>query len=54
MFYAILILVVYFVPSIVGYSNKKKNSQAILVLNFFLGWTIIGWIVALIWATTKE
>ena len=51
---AILILVIYFVPSIVGYSNKKKNKSAILTLNFFLGWTLIGWIIALTWATMKD
>lgn len=51
---AILILVIYFIPAITGYASKKKNKQAILVLNFFLGWSIIGWIIALVWATTKD
>ena len=45
-------LFVYFVPSIVG--RNKKNSAAILVLNFLLGWTIFGWIGALIWALCEE
>ena len=48
----ILFLLIYFIPSIVGY--KKNNAGAILALNLFLGWTLIGWIVALIWATTKD
>lgn len=43
---------VYFLPSVVG--KDKKNSQAILVLNAFLGWTLIGWVVSLVWATTKD
>lgn len=42
----------YFLPSVVG--EKKRNARAILVLNIFLGWTVIGWIVALIWAVTVE
>jgi uncharacterized membrane protein YccC len=42
----------YFVPSIIG--RNKRNAQAILVLNVLAGWTVIGWIVALIWALTKE
>ena len=44
----VLIIVVYFLPTIVCYS-KPNNSGAIL-LNIFLGWTFIGWLAALIWA----
>jgi predicted membrane channel-forming protein YqfA (hemolysin III family) len=50
----IAILIFYFLPAIMAYSNKKKNAQAITVLNVFLGWIIIGWIVALIWACMKD
>ena len=42
----------YFVPSIVG--RHKANATAILVLNIFLGWTFVGWVVALVWAFTKD
>ena len=42
----------YFVPSIVGW--KKKNRQAIFILNFCLGWTFLGWVIALVWACTKD
>lgn len=54
-FVAFLILIsipLYFLPSIVGF--KKKNHLSILLLNIFLGWSIIGWIVALVWATAAE
>lgn len=51
---AIIILIIYFIPTITAYAAKKKNKQAILVLNFFLGWSIIGWIISLVWATTKD
>lgn len=43
---------IYFLPTIVGWN--KRNSDAILVLNIFLGWTFIGWVVALVWALTKD
>lgn len=36
----------YFLPSIIG--RRKRDFAAILVLNLFLGWTFIGWIVALV------
>jgi len=45
-------LVLYFLPSFIGHS--KKNSNAICVLNIFTGWTVIGWIISLVWATTKD
>lgn len=48
----ILVFVVYFLPSIVAWN--KKNSGGIIILNLFLGWTFIGWVAALIWATTSE
>ena len=52
LFLIILIGFIYFLPSIVG--RNKRNSLAIFVLNFFLGWTIWGWVGALVWACLKE
>ena len=51
---AIMLLACYFLPTIMAFSQKKKNAGAILALNFFLGWTFIGWVVSLIWALTYE
>ncbi len=50
----ILLLAMYFIPTIVAYYRHKDNFMAILLLNFFLGWTLVGWVVALVWATTKD
>jgi hypothetical protein len=47
-------IVLYFLPSIVAWNNKKKNFAAICVLNLLLGWTIIGWVASLVWAVTKD
>ena len=44
----------YFLPWIVARSRRKRNSAAIGVLNLFLGWTVIGWIVALVWAAMVD
>ena len=41
----------YFLPAIIG--RNHKQSTAIFMLNLLLGWTVIGWIGALIWALTK-
>ena len=45
---------IYFIPTIVAYSNKKQNTGAICALNLLLGWTFVGWVVALVWALTHE
>lgn len=47
-----LVMFLYFLPSFVG--SDKKRSEGIQILNFFLGWTFIGWVVALIWAVSDE
>jgi hypothetical protein len=33
---------------------EENQSGAIFALNFFLGWTLAGWVVALVWALTVE
>jgi MYXO-CTERM domain-containing protein len=55
--FAALVLValaffLYFLPAFVG--RRKQNFGAIFVLNLLLGWTLIGWVVALVWAVAKE
>jgi len=50
----LIMLAIYFIPTWVAYSNKKKNAEAISILNFLLGWTFIGWVIALVWAVTKD
>lgn len=48
----VIFAALYFLPSIIGYNHRNANS--ICLLNLFLGWTAIGWIVALIWAVSKD
>jgi hypothetical protein len=47
---AILVGCLYFLPSIIAGLKRKKSIVSILIMNIFLGWTIVGWIVAFIWA----
>ncbi len=46
----IAVILLYFLPSIVSIAGRHHNSSAICVLNLFLGWTFIGWVIALVWA----
>ena len=50
----ILGVLLYFLPWLVAATNKKKNAQAIGALNLLLGWTLVGWVVALVWALTVD
>lgn len=43
----ILVAIPYFIPSIVAISRGMHNKGSIIVVNVFLGWTLIGWVVAL-------
>jgi hypothetical protein len=48
----IITVAIYFIPALIG--KAKANARAILVLNLFLGWTLVGWVVAFVWAVTRE
>ncbi|MGA7326624.1 MAG: superinfection immunity protein [Rhodomicrobium sp.] len=45
-------LLIYFVPGIVASVRSRQNAGAIWMLNLFLGWTLFGWVGALVWAMT--
>jgi hypothetical protein len=45
-------LFIYFLPSFVG--RKQRNVNAIFALNLLLGWTFVGWVLALVWALYRE
>jgi Superinfection immunity protein len=46
--------VMYFLPSIIAFARSKRDITGIVLLNFFLGWTMIGWVVALVWAVKTD
>lgn len=48
----LLAFFLYWIPPMVAAVRHHPNARAIFVLNLFLGWTIFGWVGALIWAST--
>lgn len=46
----IFVFGMYFLPSLTARSRDHMNTTAIFVLNLFLGWTFLGWVIALVWA----
>ena len=47
------LLGVYFLLALNAYGREHHNKGAILLLNLVLGWTILGWVAALIWSATS-
>ncbi|WP_062390960.1 superinfection immunity protein [Pseudomonas abietaniphila] len=45
-------VVIYFLPTINAKGRKHPNAPAIFLLNLFLGWTLVGWVVALVWSAS--
>ena len=50
----LVVIVVYLIPSIVAANRKHANEGAIVALNMLLGWTFLGWVIALVWALTDN
>jgi len=49
----ILLFALYFLPFLIASLRQYKNIFAILLLNLFLGWTGVGWVIALIWSVMR-
>jgi hypothetical protein len=43
----------YCLPSIIAFAKGHLNRTAIMVLNILLGWTVLGWVAAIVWAFKK-
>jgi hypothetical protein len=47
------LLVLYLFPTAIAVEMDNRNLLAIFILNVFLGWTVLGWVIALIWAVKR-
>ena len=47
-------LLFYFLPWFVAMNRGHVNVVPIFMLNFFLGWSLVGWVIALVWAFTAQ
>ena len=48
----VLVFVLYFLPTLMARRRHHHQSGAIFVLNLFLGWTLLGWVIALAMAAS--
>lgn len=49
----VLIFAFYFLPALIAFLRNHKNKLAIFLLNLLLGWTVLGWVVSLVWSVLK-
>lgn len=52
MLFLILSVLLYFLPTLIA--RDKPDVMAVFLVNLLLGWTVIGWLVALVWACSEE
>ena len=45
-----ILFVMYWLPTLIALIRRSPAAKGVAVVNFFLGWTVIGWIMALIMA----
>lgn len=41
--------IIYFLPTIIASRKRHPSGVSIFILNLFAGWTVAGWVVAMIW-----
>ena len=49
----VLSLAFYFLPTIIADKRNVPHSGAICCINLIFGWTVLGWIAALVWAVAE-
>lgn len=45
-----VLFAVYFAPAFTGWQRQVRNPGQVAVVNLLLGWTVIGWVIALVMA----
>jgi hypothetical protein len=50
MTFLLCLFAMYWLPTIIAIVRRTPSALGVATINFFLGWTIIGWIVALVMA----
>ncbi len=49
----IFTILFYFLPTIIAVAGHRRNAFPIFLLNLLLGWTFVGWVIALVWSVKK-
>ena len=52
--FLMILFIPYWTPTIIAFVRKHPSRGGILALNFFFGWTFVGWVVSLAWALSDN
>jgi hypothetical protein len=50
----LLCLTIYFIPTGIAVACARTNARSLYYFNLLLGWTLIGWVVALVWSCSTD
>lgn len=50
----VALLGIYLLPTTIALLRKHRNTLSIAIINTTLGWTLIGWVVALVMAVWQK
>ncbi len=53
MHFMLMWFALYWLPTIIALVRHAPSAPGTALVNFFFGWTGIGWIVALVWALSS-
>ena len=48
----IVIVLLYMLPTYLAFRHESRDKWLILILNVWLGWTLLFWILLAVWALT--
>lgn len=48
----LIVAIIYLIPGLNASSRKHPSAGGIWLLNIFFGWTVLGWLIALIWSAS--
>lgn len=49
----VFLLYLYFLPTVLAFKRQTPNRMSVGVIDFFFGWTLLGWVVALAMALSN-
>ena len=50
----LVLMFLYLVPTFIAAARHTQNRIMIFNVNLLIGWTLIGWIVALVWSLSRD
>lgn len=48
------LMVLFWMPTVEAYKRRHRKRNMIFLINFFLGFSVIGWIIAFIWSQSTD